>query len=139
MRCIFLEEVWKKNSSPSLANLEILFTCSCIFQPWSFAFYRLTKNTGMITTTGASAHPVPFQPLSFALSYYFPAKIRIDLFPVMIPDLFSELFTWSSHPSSKKIERQYQSFSHIWGALYGMVFLIAASNFFSSYPVLQNL
>ena len=28
--------------------------------------------------------------------------------------------------------------AHIWGALYGVVFLIAASNFFSSYPVLQN-
>jgi len=57
----------------------------------------------------------------------------------MIPGfIFGTLYLIVSSILEKRSRDNINHSAHIWGALYGVVFLIAASNFFSSYPVLQN-
>jgi hypothetical protein len=57
----------------------------------------------------------------------------------MIPGfIFGTLYLVVSSILEKRSRDNINHSAHIWGALYGVVFLIAASNFFSRYSVLQN-
>jgi hypothetical protein len=57
----------------------------------------------------------------------------------MIPGfIFGTLYLVFSSILGKRSKDNINHSAHIWGALYGVVFLIATSAFFSSYPVLQN-
>jgi len=58
---------------------------------------------------------------------------------VMIPGfIFGTLYLIVSSILERKSSDNINHSAHIWGALYGVVFLIIAANFFSTYPVLQT-
>lgn len=57
----------------------------------------------------------------------------------MIPGfIFGTLYLVVSSILERRSRDNINHSAHIWGALYGVVFLIVASNFFSNYSVLQN-
>ena len=57
----------------------------------------------------------------------------------MIPGfIFGTLYLIVSSILEKRSRDNINHSAHIWGALYGVAFLIVAANFFSSYTVLQN-
>jgi len=76
----------------------------------------------------------------FCFILLFPLqKLGLIFFPVMIPGfIFGSLYLVVSSILERRSRDNINHSAHIWGALYGVVFLIAASNFFSSYSVLQN-
>jgi len=76
----------------------------------------------------------------FCFILLFPLqKLGLIFFPVMIPGfIFGTLYLIVSSVLGRRSRDNINHSAHIWGALYGLVFLIATSNFFSSYPVLQN-
>jgi len=66
-------------------------------------------------------------------------KLGLIFFPVMIPGfIFGTLYLVVSSILEKRSRDNINHSAHIWGALYGVAFLIVAANFFSSYSVLQN-
>jgi len=76
----------------------------------------------------------------FCFILLFPLqKLGLIFFPVMIPGfIFGTIYLVFSSILGKRSKDNINHSAHIWGALYGVVFLIVASNFFSSFPVLQN-
>jgi membrane associated rhomboid family serine protease len=66
--------------------------------------------------------------------------VGLIFIPVFIPGfLFGILYLVISYFFSKKSGSHINHSAHIWGALFGIVFLIITSKLFSSYPVLENL
>lgn len=76
----------------------------------------------------------------FCFIILFPLqKLGLIFFPVMIPGfIFGTLYLVFSSILGKRSKDNINHSAHIWGALYGVVFLTATSAFFSNYPVLQN-
>ena len=65
--------------------------------------------------------------------------VGLIFIPVFIPGfLFGILYIVISYWLSKKSGSHINHSAHIWGGLFGVVFLILASKFFSPEPVLQN-
>src|SRR5438045_8605899 len=66
-------------------------------------------------------------------------KLGLIFLPVMIPGfIFGALYLIVSSILERRSSDHINHSAHIWGALYGIVFLTAASKFFSNYPVLEN-
>ena len=75
---------------------------------------------------------------SFILLYPL-QKLGIIFLPVMIPGfIFGLLYLGLSYWSEKKSADNINHSAHIWGALYGIGFLIIVAQFLSDYPVLNN-
>lgn len=99
--------------------------------------YRKHRNDYNYRSLGASG---AVSAVVFCFILLFPLqKLGLILFPVMIPGfIFGTLYLVVSSILERRSRDNINHSAHIWGALYGVVFLIAASNFFSSYSVLQN-
>jgi len=66
-------------------------------------------------------------------------KLGLIFFPVMIPGfIFGILYLIVSSILDRRSADNINHSAHIWGALYGVAFLIVASQVFSTYPVLQT-
>lgn len=66
-------------------------------------------------------------------------KLGLIFIPIFIPGfIFGALYIIASSVLERKSSDHINHSAHIWGALYGVVFLIVAANFLSTYPVLQN-
>jgi membrane associated rhomboid family serine protease len=99
--------------------------------------YRKHRNDYHYRSLGASG---AVSAVVFCFILLFPLqKLGLIFFPVMIPGfIFGTLYLIVSSILEKRSRDNINHSAHIWGALYGVVFLVAASNFFSNYPVLQN-
>ena len=99
--------------------------------------YRKHRNDYNYRSLGASG---AVSAVVFCFILLFPLqKLGLIFFPVMIPGfIFGTLYLVVSSILERRSRDNINHSAHIWGALYGVVFLIAASNFFSSYSVLQN-
>jgi membrane associated rhomboid family serine protease len=99
--------------------------------------YRKHKNNYYYRSLGASG---AVSAVVFCFILLFPLqKLGLIFFPVMIPGfIFGALYLIGSSILDRRAAGNINHSAHIWGALYGIVFLIVASNFFSGYPVLQN-
>jgi membrane associated rhomboid family serine protease len=66
-------------------------------------------------------------------------KLGLLFIPIMIPGfIFGTLYIIASSLSERRSADRINHSAHIWGAAYGIIFLIVASSLFSSFPVLQN-
>ena len=99
--------------------------------------YRKHKNNYYYRSLGASG---AVSAVVFCFIILFPLqKLGLIFFPVMIPGfIFGALYLIVSSILERRSADNINHSAHVWGALYGVVFLIVASNFFSAYPVLQN-
>ena len=99
--------------------------------------YRKHRNNYYYRSLGASG---AVSAVIFCFILLFPLqKLGLIFFPVMIPGfIFGTLYLIVSSILERRSADNINHSAHIWGALYGIVFLIVASNFFSAYPVLQN-
>jgi|SRR5689334_5193114 len=99
--------------------------------------YRKHRNDYYYRSLGASG---AVSAVVFCFILLFPLqKLGLIFFPVMIPGfIFGALYLVVSSVLERRSRDNINHSAHIWGALYGVVFLIAVSNFFSSYSVLQN-
>jgi membrane associated rhomboid family serine protease len=99
--------------------------------------YRKHRNDYNYRSLGASG-AVSAVVFCFILLYPL-QKLGLIFFPVMIPGfIFGTLYLVVSSILDKRSRDNINHSAHIWGALYGVAFLIVAANFFSSYTVLQN-
>jgi membrane associated rhomboid family serine protease len=65
--------------------------------------------------------------------------VGLIFIPVFIPGfLFGILYLFISYLLSKKSGSRINHSAHIWGALFGIVFLIITSKLFSTYPVVES-
>lgn len=99
--------------------------------------YKKHRNDYHYRSLGASG---AVSAVVFCFILLFPLqKLGLIFFPVMIPGfIFGTLYLVFSSILERRSKDNINHSAHIWGALYGVVFLIVASNFFSSFPVLQN-
>jgi len=99
--------------------------------------YRKHKNNFYYRSLGASG---AVSAVVFCFILLFPLqKLGLIFFPVMIPGfIFGTLYLIVSSILERRSSDNINHSAHIWGAIYGIVFLVIAANFFSSYPVLQN-
>src|SRR5437762_7171670 len=99
--------------------------------------YRKHKNNYYYRSLGASG---AVSAVVFCFILLFPLrKLGLVFFPVMIPGfIFGTLYLIVSSILGRRSADNINHSAHIWGALYGVLFLTIGSNFFSSYPVLQN-
>lgn len=99
--------------------------------------YRKHRNNYYYRSLGASG---AVSAVVFCFILLFPLqKLGLIFFPVMIPGfIFGAIYLVVSSILDRRSADNINHSAHIWGALYGLVFLIAAANFFSNYPVLQN-
>ena len=66
-------------------------------------------------------------------------KLGLIFFPVMIPGfIFGALYLIVSSILDRRSADNINHSAHIWGAIYGIAFLIVAARLFSTYPVLQS-
>ncbi|HET9825060.1 MAG TPA: rhomboid family intramembrane serine protease [Chitinophagaceae bacterium] len=99
--------------------------------------YRKNRNNYYYRSLGASG---AVSAVVFCFILLFPLqKLGLIFFPVMIPGfIFGAIYLIVSSILDRRSADNINHSAHIWGALYGLVFLIVAANFFSTYPVLQN-
>ena len=99
--------------------------------------YRKHKNNYYYRSLGASG---AVSAVVFCFILLFPLrKLGLVFFPVMIPGfIFGTLYLIVSTILERRSSDRINHSAHIWGAIYGIVFLIVAANFFSTYPVLQS-
>lgn len=65
--------------------------------------------------------------------------IGLIFIPIFIPGfLFGILFLVVSYFLGKKGRSSINHYAHMWGAVFGLIFLIILSKLFSDYPVLEN-
>jgi membrane associated rhomboid family serine protease len=99
--------------------------------------YRKHKNNYYYRSLGASG---AVSAVIFCFILLYPLqKLGLIFFPIMIPGfIFGTIYLIFSSILERRSGDNINHSAHIWGALYGVVFLIVASNFFSVYPVLQT-
>ena len=99
--------------------------------------YRKHKNNYYYRSLGASG---AVSAVVFCFILLFPLrKLGLVFFPVMIPGfIFGTLYLIVSTILERRSSDRINHSAHIWGAIYGIVFLVVAANFFSDYPVLQS-
>lgn len=99
--------------------------------------YKKNKENYYYRSLGASG---AVSAVIFSFILLFPLeKLRIIFLPVMFPGfifglIYLGLSYWAEQRSADNINHS----AHIWGALYGIAFLIMAAQLFSDYPVLEN-
>jgi len=99
--------------------------------------YRKHRNNYYYRSLGASG---AVSAVVFCFILLFPLqKLGLIFFSFMIPGfIFGTLYLIVSSILGRRSADNINHSAHIWGALYGVLFLTIGSNFFSSYPVLQN-
>ena len=99
--------------------------------------YRKHRNNYYYRSLGASG---AVSAVVFCFILLFPLqKLGLIFFPVMIPGfIFGALYLIVSSILDRRTAGNINHSAHIWGAVYGLVFLIVAANFSSGYPVLHN-
>lgn len=99
--------------------------------------YRKHKNNYYYRSLGASG---AVSAVVFCFILLAPLqKLGLIFVPIMIPGfIFGTLYLIASSIFERKSSDHINHSAHIWGALYGIAFLIVAANIFSTYPVLQN-
>ena len=99
--------------------------------------YRKHKNNSYYSSLGASG---AVSAVVFCFIMLFPLqKLGLIFFPVMIPGfIFGILYLVVSSILERRSADNINHSAHIWGSLYGIIFLVVAANFFSNFPVLQN-
>ena len=66
-------------------------------------------------------------------------RLGLLFIPVMIPGfIFGALYLIVSSILDRRAAGHINHSAHIWGAIYGIVFLVVASKLFSGFPVLEN-
>jgi membrane associated rhomboid family serine protease len=99
--------------------------------------YKKHKNDYHYRSLGASG-AVSAVVFCFILLYPL-QKLGLIFLPVMIPGfIFGALYLIISSILQRRSGDNINHSAHIWGAIYGIAFLVIAANFFSDYPVLQN-
>lgn len=99
--------------------------------------YFKHKNDYHYNSLGASG---AVSAIVFAGIFLYPtAKIGIFIIPPFIPGfIFAPIYLFISAYLSKKGGDNINHSAHIWGSVYGVVFLIAASYLFSSFDPIYN-
>ena len=99
--------------------------------------YRKHKNNYYYRSLGASG---AVSAVIFCFILLDPLqKLGLIFIPIMIPGfIFGALYLVASSLLDRRSSDNINHSAHIWGALYGILFLIVASRFFSGYPVLEN-
>jgi membrane associated rhomboid family serine protease len=99
--------------------------------------YNKNKNNAAYRSLGASG---AVSAVVFAYIMFQPLQgIGLLFIPVFIPGfLFGIIFLVVSYFLGKKGGSRVNHSAHIWGALFGLVFIIIFSEAFSSYPLLDN-
>jgi len=99
--------------------------------------YRKHKNNYYYRSLGASG---AVSAVIFCFILLDPLqKLGLIFIPIMIPGfIFGALYLVASSLLDRRSLDNINHSAHIWGALYGVLFLIVASRFFSGYPVLEN-
>jgi len=99
--------------------------------------YKKQKNNYYYRSLGASG---AVSAVVFCFILLAPLqKLGLIFIPIMIPGfIFGAIYLIASSIFDRKSAGNINHSAHIWGAIYGIVFLTVASYFFSSYPVLQN-
>lgn len=99
--------------------------------------YKKQKNNYYYRSLGASG---AVSAVVFCFILLAPLqKLGLLFIPIMIPGfIFGALYLIASSIFDKKSAGNINHSAHIWGAIYGIVFLTVASYFFSSFPVLPN-
>ena len=99
--------------------------------------YRKHKNNYYYRSLGASG---AVSAVIFCFILLDPLqKLGLIFIPIMIPGfIFGTLYLIASSIFEKRSSDHINHSAHIWGAIYGIIFLIVASSLSSSYPVLQN-
>ncbi len=99
--------------------------------------YKKNKENYYYRSLGASG---AVSAVIFSFILLFPLeKLGIIFLPVMLPGfifglIYLGLSYWAEQRSADNINHS----AHIWGALYGIAFLIIAAQLFSDYPVLES-
>lgn len=99
--------------------------------------YRKHKGDYYYRSLGASG---AVSAVIFCFILLFPLqKLGLIFFPIMIPGfIFGTLYLIASSILERRSRDNINHSAHIWGALYGVLFLAIASKLFSNYSVLQN-
>ena len=99
--------------------------------------YRKHKNNYYYRSLGASG---AVSAVIFCFILLDPLqKLGLIFVPIMIPGfIFGTIYLIASSIFERRASDHINHSAHIWGALYGIVFLIVAANLLSTYPVLQN-
>ena len=99
--------------------------------------YSKNKDNNQYRSLGASG---AVSAVVFAYMMFNPMQGMGLLFlPIYIPGfLFGIIYLAISSWFAKKGKSNINHSAHIWGALFGIVFIIFACKIFSSYPILQN-
>ncbi|MEO7960207.1 MAG: rhomboid family intramembrane serine protease [Ginsengibacter sp.] len=100
----------------------------------SYQKNRLNKDYRSLGASGAVSAVV------FAYILFSPMQgIGLIFIPIFIPGfLFGLIYLVVSYFLDKKGNSAINHSAHIWGALFGIVFLIITSKLFSNYPVLEH-
>ena len=99
--------------------------------------YRKHKGNFYYRSLGASG---AVSAVIFAFILLFPLqKLGIIFLPVMLPGfIFGLIYLGLSYWSERRSADNINHSAHIWGALYGILFLVVASKLLSDFPVLEN-
>ena len=99
--------------------------------------YRKHKNNYYYRSLGASG---AVSAVIFCFILLDPLqKLGLIFIPIMIPGfIFGTLYLIASSIFQRRASDHINHSAHIWGALYGVIFLVVAAKFFSNYPVLEN-
>lgn len=112
--------------------LYVLALIACLIP--SFLKNRDNSNYRSLGASGAVSAVV------FAYIMFNPlAGVGLIFIPVFIPGfLFGIIYLGVSYLLDKKGGGRINHSAHIWGALFGIIFIIVASKLFSTYPVLEH-
>jgi len=99
--------------------------------------YFKHKNDVYYRSLGASG---AVSAIVFAGIFLFPtAKIGIFIIPPIIPGfIFAPIYLFASWQLAKKGQDNINHSAHIWGSIYGVIFLIITSFLFSNFNVIDN-
>jgi membrane associated rhomboid family serine protease len=99
--------------------------------------YKKHKDNYYYRSLGASG---AVSAVIFCFILLFPLqKLGLIFIPIFIPGfIFGTLYIIASSILERKSMDNINHSAHIWGALYGIVFLAVMANLLSDYPVIQN-
>lgn len=99
--------------------------------------YMKHKNNPQYRSLGASG---AVSAVIFAYIMIRPMNgIGIIFIPIGIPGfIFGILFIWVSYYLARKGGTNINHDAHMWGAVFGIIFMIVFSKFFSDYPLLES-
>src|SRR5690348_70521 len=99
--------------------------------------YIKNKNNSSYRSLGASG---AVSAVAFSYIFFNPLQgVGLIFIPVFIPGfLFAIVYLVVSYFLDKKGGGRINHSAHIWGALFGIAFLIAASNLIAGYPIVDH-